>query len=254
MGSYQLLDVRQEREYEEGHLPGARLVPLDQLADRLDEVSENGPVIVYCRSGNRSMVASSILLNNGKSDVFNMLGGITAWNGEKAVGLPTQGMHLGTAAKTPLDILRMAYAMELSLGGYYSRRAKAMDQPELIGAFKTLAGLEQTHLDLILRRIREIAPAADHEDLQHSPAIILFEGGVDEDGFETLFGTTMDTPLGALETALMFEAQAFDLYIRLARDTGDPAAEALFNSLANEEKKHLKTVGNLLSKHMSNGQ
>jgi len=46
-GDYLLLDVRQPSEYQEGHIPGARLIPLPQLADRLDELERDKPVIAY---------------------------------------------------------------------------------------------------------------------------------------------------------------------------------------------------------------
>ena len=54
---YQLLDVRQPREYEAEHLPGARLIPLKQLAEGLKELDEEKPVLVYCAVGGRSRAA-----------------------------------------------------------------------------------------------------------------------------------------------------------------------------------------------------
>ena len=53
-GSYTLLDVRQRREYEEGHIPGALLIPLPQLSDGLGELAKDRPTVVYCAIGGRS--------------------------------------------------------------------------------------------------------------------------------------------------------------------------------------------------------
>ena len=74
-----VLDVRQDWEYAEGHVPGALLIPLDQLEARLDELPKDKAIHVICRSGNRSVSASSILLEGGFNDVRNVLGGTLAW-------------------------------------------------------------------------------------------------------------------------------------------------------------------------------
>jgi rhodanese-related sulfurtransferase len=74
-----LLDVREPWEFEQGHAPGATLIPLGQLAGRIDELPDDTPIFVMCRSGNRSLTASDILIAAGKQDVRNVRGGILAW-------------------------------------------------------------------------------------------------------------------------------------------------------------------------------
>lgn len=74
-----LLDVREPWEFEQGHAPGATLIPLGQLAGRVDELPDGVPIFVMCRSGNRSLTASDILIAAGKQDVRNVRGGILAW-------------------------------------------------------------------------------------------------------------------------------------------------------------------------------
>ncbi|RMF10376.1 MAG: rhodanese-like domain-containing protein [Candidatus Neomarinimicrobiota bacterium] len=76
-----LLDVRTEWEYQEGHLPDAHLIPvqiLQQELDRLRDVQDS-PILVYCHSGNRSTVASKILLDAGFQHIYNLSGGIRGW-------------------------------------------------------------------------------------------------------------------------------------------------------------------------------
>jgi rhodanese-related sulfurtransferase len=73
-----LLDVRQPQEYAEVHVPGAVLVPLDQLPDRLADVPEARPLFVICRSGARSAVAVRFLAAAGVP-ATNVAGGTLAW-------------------------------------------------------------------------------------------------------------------------------------------------------------------------------
>jgi rhodanese-related sulfurtransferase len=74
-----IVDVRQPGEYAAGHIPGARLIPLGELPDRLDEIPQDEHVVVVCRSGNRSGQAQRILAEEGFDYVHNMLGGMNAW-------------------------------------------------------------------------------------------------------------------------------------------------------------------------------
>ncbi|HKJ28462.1 MAG TPA: rhodanese-like domain-containing protein [Anaerolineales bacterium] len=85
-GGY-ILDVRTQEEWVEGHVPGATLIPLDQLANRLDEVPADQPVYVICRSGNRSAVARDLLQDNGFEQVTSIGGGFNQWS---ANGFPVE--------------------------------------------------------------------------------------------------------------------------------------------------------------------
>ena len=75
-----ILDVRTQEEFDDGYIEGATLIPDYELTSRLDEVPQDAKILVYCRSGRRSVTASNILVNAGYTDVYNMLGGIIAWN------------------------------------------------------------------------------------------------------------------------------------------------------------------------------
>ena len=81
----QLIDVRTAGEYADGHLAGAKLIPVQELEDRLSEVDKGKPVLLYCRSGHRSGNALKVLRDHGYTDAKHVQGGINAW---KASGLP----------------------------------------------------------------------------------------------------------------------------------------------------------------------
>ncbi len=81
-----LLDVREQNEYDEEHIPGAQLLPLSELATRFDELPKDQEIVAQCRSGKRSAQATDFLRSQGY-DVTNMEGGILRW---KAEDLPTE--------------------------------------------------------------------------------------------------------------------------------------------------------------------
>ncbi|WP_406477124.1 rhodanese-like domain-containing protein [Streptomyces platensis] len=74
----QLIDVRNPAEYEAGALPGARNLPLAGLAHRIAELDPSRPVVLYCRSGNRSVIAAALLEARGFADVCDVIGGYDA--------------------------------------------------------------------------------------------------------------------------------------------------------------------------------
>ena len=78
------LDIREDKEYRGGHIPEAIHIPLSQLSARVSELGKynDRPVIAYCRSGKRSSSAGGVLKKNGFESVYNLGGGIAAW--EKA--------------------------------------------------------------------------------------------------------------------------------------------------------------------------
>lgn len=74
-----VIDVREPAEYVAGHVPGAILIPMGQLATRLAELPLGAPVYVVCASGNRSMAMTSLLIRAGY-DAYSVAGGTSAWS------------------------------------------------------------------------------------------------------------------------------------------------------------------------------
>jgi rhodanese-related sulfurtransferase len=72
------LDVREVAEWIHGHIDGTVNIPLGELTDRVGEVPRDRPVIVICRSGNRSALATQLLCSIGV-DAYNMSGGVAGW-------------------------------------------------------------------------------------------------------------------------------------------------------------------------------
>jgi len=84
-----LVDVREPDEYAAGHVPGAVLIPMGQLADRMGEIDKTFSVFVICASGNRSSAMTDLLRGAG-FDAVSVVGGTDAWDRS---GRPLEGGH-----------------------------------------------------------------------------------------------------------------------------------------------------------------
>ncbi|NOU93606.1 rhodanese-like domain-containing protein [Paenibacillus sp. LMG 31456] len=80
-----IIDVREPDEWETGHIPGAKHIPLGQIARALNEVDRKQEAVIVCRSGNRSSQACEFLSSMGYN-VINMLGGMSKWSGDMEFG------------------------------------------------------------------------------------------------------------------------------------------------------------------------
>jgi rhodanese-related sulfurtransferase len=83
-----MLDVREQSEWNEFHMPNATLIPLGSLASRVSELPKDKEIVVVCRSGNRSKEGRDILLKAGFKQVTSMTGGMNEWR--------TQGFPIAT--------------------------------------------------------------------------------------------------------------------------------------------------------------
>ena len=250
-GDLTLLDVRMEPEYVEFHLPGATLLPLPDLPDKLGAIDRSLPVVVYCRSGGRSAAAAKLLAGAGFPDIVNMLGGAMAWQGAAAIGSPDAGMTLLRGDESAAQILRTALGMEAALGGFYKILAKDADDAETTAVFERLAGFEERHLHYVHTLYRKAT--GDETDLSAllagaSPSL---EGGLPGDAFLAQLGGAPASAQEAFELASSVEAQALDLYSRLSKKTEDAEAASLYATLAQEEKAHLRAVSNLMRKTLT---
>lgn len=84
-----ILDVREENEFRSGHILNARLIPLGKLNERMGELEHcrERPILVVCRSGQRSVAACALLGKHGFGQAYNLQGGLLAW---QKTGMPLE--------------------------------------------------------------------------------------------------------------------------------------------------------------------
>lgn len=248
-GDYTLLDVRQPGEYEGEHIPGAKLVPLPALKDGLRQLDSQKPVLVYCAVGGRSLAAAQLLSGFGFQEVYNLQGGIKAWQGLKAVGPRELNLELVGGDETPAEMIALAYGMEMGLGIVYRDMIQRSDDHELRSLLSRLADIETRHKKRLLELLAEIdSPITDTDAYEADLRPSILEGGLGLNDFIQENESFFRSVQGVLELAMMIETQALDLYLRFAeKSTHNLTKTALF-AIADEEKAHLGSLGDLLEK------
>jgi rhodanese-related sulfurtransferase/rubrerythrin len=219
-GEYTVLDVRQPWEYEDEHFPGARLMPLPQLPDTYKELDPEKPTIVHCATGGRSRVAAQMLNGWGFKEVYNLAGGIKAFQGHKAIGPQELNLSLVRGDETPTEIITLAYGMEKALQLFY----------------ETL--------------VRQGRDQEDRQAFEDRVVSVTLEGGFKALEFLEANKSHLETAPQVLDLAMMLETQALDLYLRFAGRCSQEQTREVLLTLAGEEKDHLASLGRLLEEKL----
>ena len=121
---YLLIDVRQESEYEIGHIPGAKLMPLAEVEGRLFSLPADQDLIFYCHNGGRSQWAAS-LAGEGEvcqKNVYHLMGGLLARNGKILPGYPK--VQIFDRTQELEQLLTIAMDLEKAICGLWSDLSK----------------------------------------------------------------------------------------------------------------------------------
>jgi rhodanese-related sulfurtransferase/rubrerythrin len=242
-----LLDVRQPGEYAAGHIPGAKLIPLTELTARLAELDAGRPAIVYCAIGGRSRVAAQLLAAKGFTEVFNLAGGIKAWNDPTAVGPEEAGLALFTGAESLRETYVTAYGLEAGLRDFYRTLGEKSASEPLRRLFAKLAAVEEKHQARIFAEYRRVSGEAltleEFESRRLAPAV---EGGLTTEEYLALYRPDLNAPAEVLALAMAIEAQALDLYQRAAERAESPPSREALMRIAGEEHRHIEQLAALM--------
>lgn len=189
-----------------------------------------------------------MLSGKGFETVYNLKGGIRAWNGVTVDDSADEGLELFDHDATYKDAVVMAYALEKGLKEFYAGLAEKSDD-ELRPIYEKLTGFEEKHMARLARTYRE----KQQNDITGEQLPKLFrervEGGLGTVDLQAKLQENKELSI-VFEAAMSIEAFAMDMYARLARlcgieDTGD-----LFIRLAEEEKNHLAYLGREAERHL----
>jgi rhodanese-related sulfurtransferase/rubrerythrin len=241
---YMLVDVRQPREYEEGHIAGAVLIPLPELERGFPELPPDRELIFYCRSGARSMAAAVLTreAHATTSVVHNLQGGILAWNDRLVPDSPRVAVF--DEAGAGRDGLRKAMELEKGALRFYRAGAERFAGQRLSKRAAAMADAETAHARMVYRVWKAVEnDLPSFETMFDSLSDSIIEGGeavqTAVDRLETLPGPPC---MQFIELALQIESAALDLYRNMAERADDEELKGALFSLAQAEKDHIRSL------------
>ena len=197
--------------------------------------------------GGRSRAAAQFLAGQGFEEVYNLKGGIAAWQGLKAFGPAEMGMITLRGNETPQEVIVLAYSMEKGLADFYSRVPAMTHDSEVKKIIGKLVQIEEKHKDKLFALYKTLEPATQVRDLFEERIVSgVMEGGFTGEEFLEKNKPLLDTVQNLLSLAMMLEAQALDLYTRYAQKVEDIQSRSVLHDIAEDEKGHLATLGSLL--------
>ena len=205
--------------------------------------------------GGRSRVAAQMLSGQGFREVLNMAGGIKAWKGEKAILGEEKGLELFTDIESLEETLTIAYGLELGLEDFYISMMDTAKNDLVEELFKKLSQIEKNHRDRIFKEyIRVTQSDISQEEYTSQKVAYMSEGGMTTNEYIELFKPDRGSTEGIIEMAMSIEAQALDLYFRASERVEEDGSKKFLSQMAEEERTHLKQLGNLMDRIISEGR
>ena len=197
-------------------------------------------------------MAAKLLTGMGFTEVYNLEGGIRGWKGVKTAGPVEYHLEYLPEDESPRQILSMAYAMEKGLRDFYRVLVVPLNDQGLKELLNRLISFEEIHMDKIIK-IGDSLGIQENDVKTGSPGMNeVMEGGRAVEDFIEANREFMSSVEGVLNVAMMIEAQALDLYLRLANAVTDENAAAALYAISQEEKGHLAALGRLLEARIEN--
>lgn len=191
-------------------------------------------------------MAAQLLAGQGFKEVYNLSGGIKAWNGEVATGPVELNLELVRSDETPAGIIKLAYGMEQSLGNFYRSVSTVTNDADLCKLLDLLSSIEEKHKEYLLELYGTMIPSPPSRDeFEGQVSEKIMEGGFEHDEFmrrnENFLGSVSDI----IDLAMMLETQALDLYLRFSQRVENIETATMLHRIADEEKVHLQSLGRL---------
>ena len=246
--SFLMIDVRQESEYEMGHIPGAKLMPLAEVETRLFSLPADRDLIFYCHNGGRSQWAASLTGESevGDKKVYNLMGGLLAWEGKTIPGFPK--VQVFAKDHKPEALLKRAMDLEKGAWRFYRCAMDEYRDDPVRHVLEQLAIAEKGHASLIYRFLQEIETGLPPFDQYYQKLKgEILEGGMSyEDACSRMTAIHSQGRTGIVDLALTIEYAAFDLYRAMAESVEDSEARETFLAVAQAEKGHMRSLARSL--------
>jgi rubrerythrin len=180
-----------------------------------------------------------------------MEGGIKAWKGLVARGVPEAGMGYFEPARTPEELIALAWLLEEGSRRFYEEMGQSEKAPDPMNLFRDLSRDEEEHKDSLFRLYLDLSgqkpdPAFPRSIVTTEPGMDYLEGGMTlSHALEWGKGEGLG---GALELSISLEVNAIDLYVKMERKVEESEAKKVFQVLSNQERRHLTRLSDFLEK------
>lgn len=240
---YLLIDVREPEEYEAAHIPGAKLIPLMSLENGDTEVNSAQHIFFYCRSGKRSMRgAQAFAKQNRTSHIYNVTGGISAWQGRTLPEFPK--IQTFEDVEDIEQLLHRAIDLEKGAERLYLAMLDKFSGTQIEVLLQNLADAEEAHARALYGKLKQISKKylVTFETYYQSLYGLVLENGEPLVKMVAWLSDKSVDQYAILELALDLELRAYDLYRNLAYRTNDKKLETTFFNLASQEQNHVNIV------------
>ena len=242
--NYLLIDVRQASEYEHGHIPGAKLIPLTEVETRLFTLPSDRDLIFYCANGGRSQWAAS-LAGEGEvctKTVYHLMGGMQAWEGKTLSGYPKIKMF--DKDQTLEKLLVTAMDLEKGAWRFYQYAIGKFSDDPICQILDQISIAEKAHATLIYRSWKKFQPNPPPFDRVYKGLEgEILEGGHNfEETCRHLDAVQEIGCAGVIDLAMSIEYSAFDLYRTMAERSQNSEVQSTFLSIAQAEKAHMRDL------------
>jgi rubrerythrin len=181
-----------------------------------------------------------MLRGRGFENVYNLTGGIKAWQKEVAVGPETTGLHLFSAEVNAREAIITGFGLEMGLRDFYLSMQSKVSQHTTKTLFGKLADVEIIHQERLVKLYSEVTgEAVTINEFAEKFAAPTMEGGITTEDYLQLYETDLDSEIEVLSLALAIEAQALDLYLRAAERSPQEGTRQVLYQIADEERSHI---------------
>ena len=193
-----------------------------------------------------------MLAGKGFTKIYNLSGGIKAWEKATATGTEEQGMEHFSGMETAEDSIVIAYGLEEGLREFYLTMETKSSDEDARAVFFKLAELESSHQKRLLELYTEITgKKVTQEDFSQSIVSPALEGGMTTEEYLERFHTDLNSMTDILSLAMGIEAQALDLYQRASTKAENQKASEALLQIASEERIHLQSLADFMDKQLS---
>ncbi len=181
-----------------------------------------------------------MMAGKGFEKVYNLSGGIKAWNNEIAIGPPDIGMELFSGRESAEETTIIGFGLEHGLREFYLNMKEKVTSNEAKSLFDKLADIEILHQQQLVELYQKLTGnTVSMEDFDAKTVQPSMEGGMTTEQYLNIYRPDLESEQDILALAMSIEAQALDLYQRAADRADQENTKAALQQIANEERAHI---------------